>query len=365
MSQLKIALLAPIKRPITPDTTVSRSRVITDLSRGLIKKNHQVTIFASQDSKLPGIRTIGVVPKGLNFMPESENPFYQHTGYLTIMMKKLIDLQGEFDIVHNHMYPEYLPLLITDLLKIPMLTTVHSQMTAETSQVLKYFPKSRLVAISMAAREASGITDMTVIHNGIDIDLYSPDDTITKEYLLTVGRMSKAKDKNGNFLDPKGIQNAITVAEKTGERLKIVGNVEDVRFYETLVKPHLSDKIEFVGEVSPEQKLSREQMVRLFQGAKALLNPINWEEPFGLVMAEALACGTPVIAYKRGSVEEIVVDKKVGYVVDPTAGIDGLVEAVQKILQIERSDCRSHAVESFSIKQMVEGYEKLYFDMLK
>src|SRR3989344_2090917 len=98
MSQLNIAILAPIKRPITADTTVSRSRVITDLSQGLINKNHQVTIFASKDSNLPGIRTIGIIPKGLNNMPVAENPFYQHTGYLTIMMKKLIDLQGEFDI---------------------------------------------------------------------------------------------------------------------------------------------------------------------------------------------------------------------------------------------------------------------------
>jgi len=358
-------MLAPIKRPLMATTTVSRPRVIVDLTQGLLKKGHQVSIFATADSQLPGATNIPVAPMGLNFMPAAENEFYQHTSYLTLMLAELVKRQSEFDLVHNHMYPEYLPLLSLNSLKIPMLTTVHSQMTELTAQVLKSFPQAHLVAISNMAKRLSGIESMTVVHNSVDTELFKPDPSADapKDYLLAVGRMSKAKDANGQFLDPKGITTAIKVAEMRGERLKIVGNVEDPEFYEKLIKPHLTDKIEFVGEVSAEQKLTREEIAKLFAGAKALINAINWEEPFGLVMAEALASGTPVVAYNRGAVSEILVDGKVGFVIDPAKGVDGLVEAVKKIDQIDRNACREHAVSHFSTQRMVDKYEQIYFEL--
>ncbi len=172
--------------------------------------------------------------------------------------------------------------------------------------------------------------------------------------------MSKAKDDKGNFLDPKGVTNAIAAAQKSGERLKIVGNVEDTTFFDELVKPYLNDKIEFVGAVSSEQTLTREQIVKLFQGAKAFLFPINWEEPFGLVMAEAMSCGTPVIAFNRGSVSEIVVDGKNGFIVSPEDGIDGLVSKINKLSSITSEECRRDAVARFSKKRMADDYEALY-----
>lgn len=360
---LKIAILAPIKRPINPQTTVSRNRVIVDLVSGLLKKGHRVTIFGTEDSEIPGAKTIGIVPTGLNMLPAAENEFYQHTSYLTLMIAELVKRQNEFDLVHNHMYPEYLPLLVSSNLKIPMVTTVHSQMIELTAKVLREFPHTNLVAISHMAKKASGIEYIQVVHNSIDTEFFKPDESQPKEYLLAIGRMSKAKDKHGNFLDPKGISNSIKVAQMTGENLKIVGNVEDPEFYEILIKPYLNEKIEFVGDVSPEQKLSREQMVKLYHGAKAFLNPINWEEPFGLVMTEALACGVPVIAYDRGAVSDILVDSKTGYVIDPVKGIEGLAEAVKKIAVIDREACRTHAVTHFSISRMVDEYESLYFSL--
>jgi len=365
MKHLSIAILAPLKRPITPDTTVSRNRVIVDLALGLLQKGHKVTIFGTSDSQLPGAKIVGVVEKGLNFLPAAENDFYRHTAYLTELLETVAKSQTNFDLVHNHMYPEYFGLLLTHWMRAPLITTVHSQMVPETVAALKLFPAAHLIAISESARKLAGITSLRVIHNSIDINTFTPDPNRSRDYLLFVGRMSKAKDEQGNFLDPKGVQHAIVVAEKMGERLKIVGNVEDPKFYEILIKPHLSDKIEFVGEVSKEQKLTREQMVGLYQGAKAFLNPINWEEPFGLVMAEALACGTPVVAFDRGAVSEIVTNGKVGYVVDPTKGIDGLVSALHHIDQIDRSECRRHAVANFSTDRMVEEYEKAYFELLQ
>ena len=204
----------------------------------------------------------------------------------------------DFDIIHNHMYPEFLALLAS--FKTPLVTTIHAQMTPEMADTLKLFLEAHLVAISESAKKLSGL-DIPVIHNGIDTEFFIPGNAV-RDYLLFVGRMSKAKNEKGNFLDPKGVVNAIKIAQKTGDRLKIVGNVEDSAFFETLIKPHLSDKIEFVGDVSSEQLLTREQMRELFQGAKAFLFPINWEEPFGLVMAEAMAFGTPGGAFQRGGV---------------------------------------------------------------
>jgi glycosyltransferase involved in cell wall biosynthesis len=375
---MKIAFLCPIKRPILPDTTVSRNRVIVDLANGLMQKGHQVTLFATQDSVLPGAQIIGILPKGLNFLAETENPFYQHTSYLTQMIAESIARQGDFDLIHNHMYPEYLALLSLSALKIPMITTVHSQMVPETVATLKKFPSAHLVAISESAKNLAGMTNLTVVHNSVDTDLFVSIDG-PKDYLLAVGRMSKAKDETGNFLDPKGIGNAIKIAESTQEKLKIVGNCEDPQFFESIVKPHLSDKIEFVGKVSAEQTLTRPEMVKLFQNAKAFINPINWQEPFGLVMAESLSCGTPVIAYNRGAVREIVVDSKVGFIIEnpndklqmsnqiqnsnysiKETGIEGMCEAVKRIGEIDRKTCRDHAVANFSKNVMVDSYEKIY-----
>lgn len=337
---------------------------MVDLISGLLKKGHHVSVIGTADSRLPGTEVIGVVPQGLNFLPPPENDFYQHTSYLTLMMAEMIKRQGEFDLVHNHMYPEYLPLLGLPALKTPMVTTVHSQMIPLTIDVLKAFPKAHLVAISHMAKKASGIDSMTVVHNSVDVDLFHPDDS-SKDYLLAVGRMSKAKDDKGNFLDPKGITTSIKIAQMTGERLIIVGNVEDPLFYEMLVKPHLSEKIEFVGQVSAEQTMTREEMATLFREAKAFINPINWQEPFGLVMAEALASGTPVVAYDRGAVREIVKEGEVGYIVDPQKGIEDFSDAVTRIGKIDRRKCREYAVAHFSTSRMVDEYENIYKDLVR
>lgn len=356
---LRIAMLAPLKRAITPDTTVSRNRVIVDLVNGLLKKGHTVTIFGTGESNLPGATVVPVIPKPLTELPTAENEFYQHTSYLAIELARVLKQQQDFDIIHNHMYPEYLAL--TAPFNTPLVTTVHSQMVPLTAEVLRNFPEAHLVAISQMAKKSAGINSMEVVHNSVDTDFFIPKDG-EKTYLLAVGRMSKAKDKDGRFLDPKGIGNAIAVAEKSGMPLKIVGNVEDPVFFETIVKPHLSKTIEFVGKVTKEQSLTREEMHALFAGAKAFINPINWEEPFGLVMAEALSCGTPVIAFNKGAVSEIVEDKKVGFVVDD---IDSMVAALMSIDTIDRTECRSYAVNNFSTKRMVEEYEKLYENIVK
>lgn len=375
MEKLNIAFLPALKRPITLQTTASRNRVIVDLATGLTKKGHRVTIFGTSNSQLPGIEIVGVIPKGIIELGQFENPFYAETAYIVHAITKLVSRQGEFDIVHNHMYPEFLPLLSISRFKTPIVTTIHAQVTEEFKMAISDTKdSSKLVSISQSAQSALGLNS-TVVYNGIDTEFFTPlehGDNRKNSYILFVGRMSKAKDKQGNFLDPKGVQNAIKVAQNSWESLKIVGNVEDKEFYDELVKPHLSSKMQFIGEVSSEQKLTREELKELYQNAKAFLFPVNWEEPFGLVMAEAMACGTPVIAFNRGSVLEIVINGLTGYVVDYNSGIDGLVEAVKKInlmsrkdYQEMRKDCRKRVRDNFSIEKMVEDYEKLYYKIIK
>lgn len=376
MVSLKIALLAGLKRPITPDTTVSRNRIIADLAMGLVAKGHDITIFGTKDSNLPNVKFVSVIETGLNFYKLTENPFYTETAYITHSVCEFVKQQGQFDIFHNHMYPEFLPLLALSSVKIPTVTTIHGQITDELRMaLLDTQGKSSLVCISESARRRFNAS-AELVYNGIDTSFYSPVENPKKDYILFIGRMAKGK-KDGKFIDPKGVVSVIKAAQQSGEHLKIVGNVEDKKFYDELVAPNLSEKIELIGGVSAEQNLTREQVRDLHRDAKAFLFPINWEEPFGLVMTEAMSCGTPVIAYNRGSVSELVRDDITGFVIEPEdtgkesewiikkKGIEGLVEALQRVGEIDRKACRDHVVNNFSVEKMVEGYEKVYQKILE
>ncbi len=362
---MKILMVAPLRRPIDPDITASRPRVILDLIEGLIKEGHEVSVLGTGDSEIPNAKLIPLIDKAINFMPAFENPFYAETGFLVRCAKKLEELSGEFDIIHNHQFPEFINLLIEDKLKCPMITTVHAQMTPEMDEALACFPDSNLVAISESASSLAKKAKMLkVVYNGVDTNLYSFTED-KEDYLLWIGRLAKSKDDNGEFIDPKGVKWAIKLAEATGSRLKLGGNVEDQDFYDQEVKPHLNDKIEWIGPISAEQPLSKAEVAGLMQKAKAFLMTINWEEPFGLVMAESMSCGTPIIAFRRGSVPEIIEDRKTGFIVEPEKGVDGLVEAYEKIKQINPTDCRDLVLNKFSIQKMVENYEKAYIELVK
>ncbi len=166
-------------------------------------------------------------------------------------------------------------------------------------------------------------------------------------------------------MDPKGVRWAIQLARETNSKLKLSGNIEDMDFYIRDVKPYLSDKIHWIGPVSSELSLTKSEVANLMKNAKAFLMTINWHEPFGLVMAEAMSCGTPVIGFDRGSVKELVVDGKTGFVVPPEKGIEGLKEALDKLKTIKPKDCRDHVLANFTLEKMVDNYEKTYLEILK
>ena len=362
---MKILIVSLLKRNVTPQQTASRPRMIYELAKGLIARGHEVTILGTADSKVPGAKIIGVIPKSFTQLPALENPFYAETSYLVQLAKKIEELAPLFDVIHNHTYPEFINLMATDVITTPMVTTLHAQATPEFDTVLSHFPKTHLISISKAHRKGFVKAKIDqVIYNGIDTNLYAFKEK-KDNYLLWIGRLGKAKNDDGTFMDAKGVRWAIKLAQKTGERLLLSGNVEDKTFFETDVKPHLNEKIQWVGEISSEQPLSKEAVVSYMQNAKAFLMTINWFEPFGLVIAEALSCGTPVIGFDRGAIKEIIADGKTGFVVAPEDGIEGLKKALKKIETINPAECRKHVEEHFSIERMVEHYENVYGEVSK
>ncbi|MDO8752071.1 MAG: glycosyltransferase family 4 protein [Candidatus Wolfebacteria bacterium] len=357
---MRILLVAHLKRAIFPRQTASRSRIIYELARGLVARGHEVSILGTGDSRVSGVRIIPVLPKALVFSGPFENEFYSHTAYLAILTRRLAEIGDSFDVIHNHAYPEFFPLFALEHLKTPVLTTLHAQGTLEFDEALSTFPSAHFVALSRAHVKSFQKTKIAhVVPNGIDVNLFRFQKK-KEDYLLWIGRLAKARDARGNFLDPKGVRWAIRLARETGARLVLSGNVEDREFFEKDVKPFLNKKIQWVGGVSSEQPLSKREVARLMGGARAFLMTINWAEPFGLVMAEAFSCGTPVIGFDRGAVKEIVADGKTGFVVSPRAGIAGLKRALSHVHEIHPEECRARAVALFSTERMVREYENIY-----
>jgi glycosyltransferase involved in cell wall biosynthesis len=363
---MKILMVSLLKRPVTPVITASRPRVIHDIASGLIAKGHDVTILATQDTEVPGATIIPAVPESLLKHGPYENEFYAHTAMLTTLACKLREIGNNYDIIHNHTYPEFINLLVAGDIKTPIVTTIHGQPFEEFDEAFSHFDKSSyLVAISEAHKKLFKKTNIfRVVYNGINTNLYTFEQK-KDDYLLWLGRLSKAKNSDGSFQDPKGVEWAIKLAQATNSRLLLSGNVEDMDFYNTAVKPHLNEKIQWIGPVSAEHSLTKEEVSRLMQKAKCFLMTINWYEPFGLVMAEAMACGTPVIGFDRGAVKEVIADSKTGFVVPPEQGLEGLIEAFKKIASINPQDCRDHVINHFSTETMVAGYEKVYSDILQ
>jgi len=361
---MKILIVSLLKRKVTPDIPAARPRVIYEIASGLVKKGHQVSLLGTADSHISGVEIIPVIEKSFVDMPTFENPFYAETAYLVKLAKKIEEIGNQFDIIHNNTYPEFINLLVAKNIKTPIISTIHAQAFLEYDEALSLFPECYHISISEAHKKLFKKAKIfKVVYNGIDTDIYSYQEK-KEDYLLWLGRLSKAKNPDGSFMDPKGIKWAIQLAEETDSKLLMSGNIEDMKFYDQDVKPHLSDKIKWIGPQSTELKLTKPEIASLMQKAKVFLMTINWYEPFGLVMAEAGSCGTPVIGFDRGAVFELVADGKTGFIVPPKDGIDGLKKALSKIDQIKPQDCRDHIVKNFSTETMVNNYEKTYQEII-
>ncbi len=344
--RLKIAQVAPLWFPIPPKKYGGTEWIVYYLCEELTKKGHNVTLFASGDSKVP-CKLIKTHPISLI----KDNISWSDQSYNLLNLSNAFKKGNEFDIIHTHidLWETYFP----QLTKTPCVHTIHNPLysTKEKDSRLYIFSKfknNNYVAISNSHKKLSRIkmNFVKTIHNGIKMNdfKFNPN---PKNHFIWCARIDKYK----------GIENAIQIARKANINLVLAGrlDVSQKDYFNKKIKPFLGRKIKYIGEYSFKEKSD------FFGNAKALLFPIEWHEPFGLNMVESMACGTPVIAFNKGSVSEVVKDKKTGFVVE---NISEAVKAIKKIDKIKRQDCREWVNDNFSTEIMSNNYEKLYYEII-
>lgn len=363
---MKIAFLTSLKRPTTPNSRGARHVIVYNIIKGLIDAGHDVTFIGTGDSDLP-CRIVPVVDESLMKHPSQENAFYHSVSYLSILTKKLGEMAGEVDLIANHVYPENIPLLIAPYLKAPMVVSSHVQITPHFAKSLEGYDDTYFTFVSKSQRDRAlsfaKIKNADVIYNGVDVDRFTFNPG-PSDYMFFMGRVNFFKDENGEKVDAKGWKEALLLAQETGEHLKIGGPVlpgeygkDAKQFFDKEVGPYLKNKnIEWVSEIKSQEPISFEEKVKLYKDAKCFLFPIKWEEPFGLVIVEAMASGTPVIAFDRGAVSEIIEDGKTGFIVKNR---EEMKRVLPKIKDLNRKDCRKRA-ETFTTQKMVQNYIKYY-----
>ena len=339
MKKLRIAQVGPLDESVPPKKYGGTERIVHHLTEGLVDKGHQVTLFASGDSKTRA-KLIAGTPLSLSKMGEKINGQVAHLFSFT----KVVEMQKKFDIIHNHTGWRFLPFV--KFLNTPVINTYHSYFFERTRFFFKYFKKEPFVFLSNNQRSSVPfLKSAGIVYNCVDTKNFDFSNN-PKNYFLFLGRVSPLK----------GVFEAIQVAKKTGIKLIIAGKNEDLNYFNKKVKPFLGLKnISYIGEIGGKEK------IRIIKNAKALLFPIQWEEPFGLVMIEAMACGTPVIAFRKGAVPEVIKDKETGFIVN---NIDEMAKKINKIDIIERKKCREWVIENFNVEKMVNGYEKIYYKIL-
>ena len=326
-------MLAPISWRVPPRHYGPWEQFVSLLTEGLVKRGVDVTLFASADS-VTRARLVGTAPTGY-----SEDPALDPKVWEGLHIAAVFERAEEFDVIHNSF--DFLPLTYSGLVDTPVLTTIHGFSSERIVPVFeKYNRRGYYVAISDADRHPR-LDYLATIHHGIDMDEF-PLQLAPGDYLLFFGRIHP----------DKGTVEAIEVAERAGLPLRIAGIIQDAEYFERLVEPRLDgDRIRYLGPVG------REQRGELLGGARALLHLINFDEPFGFSVVEAMACGTPVIARPRGSLPELIRHGENGYLV---GSLDEAVAAVDSSQQLDGIAVRASVEDRFSAERMSDDYLAAY-----
>ena len=335
---MKIAVLSSVAWRTPPRKYGPWEQVASNITEGLVEKGIDVTLFATGDS----------VTKGkLEYVCEyswSEHPEQDPKVCECLHISNIMEKSGQFDLIHNNF--DFLPLTYSHLIRTPMVTTIHGFSSKKILPVYrKYNRTSTYVSISNSDRNPD-LDYAATVYNGINTDEFTfrP---VSEDYLLFFGRIHPEK----------GTSESIRIAKQTGRKLIISGYIQDLEYFNKMVKPFINDDdIIYAGNSGPAER------DKLLGEAYALLHPIGFDEPFGLSVAEAMLCGTPVIAFKRGSMPELILDKKTGFLVNT---IEEAVSAVNNIKYIDRKYCNIYSASKFSRQKMTEEYIKVYRKVLE
>lgn len=332
---MKIAMLAPIAWRTPPRHYGPWEQVTSLLTEGLVARGVEVTLFATLDS-VTSAELDGVCP-----YPYAEHPDLDGRVWEALHVSHALARFGEFDLVHNQM--DWLPLAFDRHTDAAMVTTIHG---FSGPGILPAYARSSssFVAISDADRSPE-LDYVATVHHGVDLEAL-PYRSDAGADLVVFGRVHP----------DKGTADAIAIARAAGRRLVICGIVQDERYFAEQVQPHVDgDRVAFLGSVGPEQR------AQVLGAAAVLLHPVAFDEPFGLSVVEAMVCGTPVVAYRRGSMSEVIDDAVTGYLADD---VDAAVDAVSAAARLDRSRVAARARERFSAERMVSDYVRVYEQLL-
>jgi glycosyltransferase involved in cell wall biosynthesis len=336
---MKIAQIAPLYESVPPKLYGGTERVVSYLADGLVRQGHDVTLYASADSEtLAELRPM--CDKALRLQgSDVVDPLANHIRMLEIVAQEAT----EFDIVHFHI--DYLHFPLTRRQNLPSVTTLHGRLDIPEVQALfREFPEMNLVSISDSQREPMLWANWVgTVHHGLPEDLYPPNYNKGK-YLAFIGRISPEKR----------VDRAIEVAKQVGLPLKIAAKIDpaDKDYFESEIQGLMDHPlVEYIGEIGEHEK------AQFLGHAMALMFLIDWQEPFGLVLTEAMACGTPVVAYGMGSVPEVIDDGTTGYIVD---SVDAAANAVKRLDALDRRTIRKVFEQRFSVRRMCQDYVRIY-----
>lgn len=341
---MRIAQIAPLWERVPPFRYGGVELIVSLLTDELVRRGHQVTLFASGDS-ITEARLKSVHLQALRLDETVKEPVI----YEQMMLSQIYQRADQFDIIHSHVGYTVLP--YCGFVKTPTVHTTHGIFTPDNEKIFRHFAEQPYISITDAQREPRlGLNYVHTVYNGIDTTAY----TFQKKpnqpsYLAFVGRLSPEK----------GPEEAINIARAVGLPLKMAGKIDtvDQDYYNEKLKPLIDgEQIQYLGEVSHEEK------VQLLGGAAVTLFPINWREPFGLVMIESMATGTPVIGMALGSVPEVIAHGKTGFVCQT---LEQMIAAVPEAVKLDRQTCRDYVLSRFSVKTMVDQYEWAYQRVLE
>jgi glycosyltransferase involved in cell wall biosynthesis len=335
---MHIAQVAPLTEAIPPKLYGGTERVVSWLTEELIALGHDVTLFASGDS-VTSARLEAVWPRALRLDGAVRDPNALHM----MMLERVYRSASDFDILHCHL--DYYPFSLFSRQSTPFVTTLHGRLDLPEHQpVFDTFSSVPVVSISNSQRRPLPQANwVRTVHHGLPADLLVPQ-SVKPSYFAFLGRIAPEK----------GIDRAIRIARHCGVPLKVAAKVDkvDQDYFDEQIKPLMtSGDVEYIGEINDREKSE------FLSGAIALLVPIDWPEPFGLVMIEAMACGTPIIAFNRGSVPEIIDDGVTGFVVED---VNGAVGAVDRLGHLSRKKIRRRFEERFTARRMAQDYLAVY-----